>query len=68
MIQPTQAVIEFGNKEQKIFKAKSALWQHFFDHHNLMLLDEHISDILEQVDIYHKSINNNKIQPNEQSY
>jgi len=38
--------------------AWNKLWYFFRDNYNLMLLDEHITDILIAVDNYHKSISN----------
>lgn len=41
----------------KKFKATTVLWNYFFEEHGLMLLDEHITGIIQAVKTYNLAIN-----------
>ena len=67
MAQPTQTQL-FLNKEQiNDYKANHFIWHYFFDQHGLMLLDEHITEIVLKIDQY-KSMKNNLTTATERPY
>ena len=61
MTQPTQEPLfktDEAKKTESEFKAASFIWNYFFDQHGLMLLDEHITEIVAKIDEY-KAMKNN---------